>query len=326
MQPGSCLVVFFILLSFSRSNFRYSVFYVVLIFGGKYYMHNRPRFEIRRALALWSAVLGIFSTFGAMRTIPEILYILNKYGWESSVCNPSYLYYSPTSFWAFMFAMSKVYELGDTIFIVLRKQQLIFLHWYHHILTLIYTWYSIPHHLAMGRWFITMNYTIHSLMYTYYAFKAMRFYIPKWVSMVITTLQIMQMIVGTAVNILAWQVKSSGRYCSVSYTNIQVSFLMYSSYMILFSYFFYRVYINKDKFPGLLQSNTKIYFTSFITKDDLRGTNGIKTNGLHTPLWEKKAQWWFWVWNVRKYIHSLPGIRIYRRFRLESSAANIPHW
>ena len=32
-------------------------------------------------------------------------------------------------YWTFMFVMSKVPELGDTIFIVLRKQPLIFLHW-----------------------------------------------------------------------------------------------------------------------------------------------------------------------------------------------------
>ena len=33
-------------------------------------------------------------------------------------------------YWTFMFALSKVPELGDTLFIVLRKQPLIFLHWY----------------------------------------------------------------------------------------------------------------------------------------------------------------------------------------------------
>lgn len=43
-------------------------------------------------------------------------------------------------FWATMFVLSKVPELGDTIFIVLRKQPLIFLHWYHHATVLVYSW------------------------------------------------------------------------------------------------------------------------------------------------------------------------------------------
>ena len=34
-----------------------------------------------------------------------------------------------SSFWSWLFTLSKIPELGDTLFIVLRKQQLIFLHW-----------------------------------------------------------------------------------------------------------------------------------------------------------------------------------------------------
>lgn len=33
-------------------------------------------------------------------------------------------------------------ELGDTLFIVLRKRPLIFLHYYHHVAVLIYTVHS----------------------------------------------------------------------------------------------------------------------------------------------------------------------------------------
>lgn len=210
-------------------------------------MERRARFEIRVALAVWSSILAIFSILGAVRTMPELVYVINKYGWEFSVCNPSYVYYSPTAFWTCLFALSKVYELGDTIFIVLRKQQLIFLHWYHHITVLIYVWYSIPEHTAPGRWFIVMNYTVHSFMYTYYALKAMRIKVPKFISMIITSLQITQMIIGIAVNIWAYQVKSRGGYCQQSYSNLKWSSIMYLSYFALFSNFFYHAYFSKKK-------------------------------------------------------------------------------
>ena len=135
-----------------------------------------------------------------------------------------------------------------------------------------------------------MNYTIHAFMYTYYAFKAMRFHIPKCVSMAITTLQIMQMIVGTAVNVSAWQVKDSGRYCSASYSNLKFSFLMYFSYMVLFCYFFYQVYINNSK-VSQAQSNAKTYLRPITSKNGLNWTNGFtKINGYHTPMSEKKVQ------------------------------------
>ncbi len=42
------------------------------------------------------------------------------------------------------------------------------------------------------RWFIVMNYFIHSFMYTYYTLRAMKIHVPKVVAMIITTMQIAQ--------------------------------------------------------------------------------------------------------------------------------------
>ncbi len=245
-------------------------------------MRDRPRFELRGALALWSALLAVFSVFGSVRTAPELLHVLNKYGWEFSVCHVSYAYYNPTSFWTIMFTISKVYELGDTLFIVLRKQPLIFLHWYHHVTVLIYVWYSFTGRTASGRWFIVMNYSVHAFMYAYYALKAMRFHIPRGVSMSITTVQILQMVVGTAVNYSAWRAKSEGRYCSVSDNNIRFSFLMYFSYFLLFVHFFYKVYINKTRAAAAAAAAKTQQVGIDVTKTHLGAMNGVANGAAFT--------------------------------------------
>jgi elongation of very long chain fatty acids protein 6 len=45
---------------------------------------------------------------------------------------------------------------------------------YHHVTVLLYAWYSYSEYNAAARWFIVMNYVVHSVMYSYYAFKALR--------------------------------------------------------------------------------------------------------------------------------------------------------
>lgn len=219
-----------------------SAVYVVLIFGVKYLMQDRPRFDLRPALALWSALLGIFSLFGAARTVPELIYVLKNQGLESSICSDSF-FDGPTGFWAVLFTVSKIYELGDTLFIVLRKQELIFLHWYHHILTLVYTWSTYSGHPGIGRWFMVMNYVVHSIMYTYYAFRALRFKFPRFVNIIITSLQIAQMVLGVVFNVYAYKVLNEGRHCAATYSGLRFGFVMYLSYLFLFSQFFYNVYI-----------------------------------------------------------------------------------
>jgi len=222
-----------------------SAVYVVLIFGGKYLMQERQRFDLRPALALWSGLLGIFSLFGVTRTLPELIYVLKNHGLESSICSASY-FNGPTGFWAVLFTVSKIYELGDTLFIVLRKQDLIFLHWYHHICTLVYTWATYSDHPGTGRWFMVMNYGVHSIMYTYYAFRALRFKFPRFVNIIITSLQIAQMILGVALNFYAYNILSQGRYCSATQQGLKLGFMMYFSYLVLFSQFFYNVYIKPN--------------------------------------------------------------------------------
>lgn len=225
-----------------------SIIYIILIFLIKFYMKNKTRYELRFPLIVWNIFLATFSIMGTIRTSPEFFYSINQKGIVYSVCDSSYAY-GVTGFWAFMFIMSKLPELIDTVFIVFRKQELIFLHWYHHATVLIYCWYSYSDFTASGRWFMTMNYFVHSIMYSYYACKALKIRIPLVISKLITTSQLIQMIFGCYVNWVAYQTKINTKNieCNISNDNIFYSFLMYLSYFILFFHFFFNAYVQKKK-------------------------------------------------------------------------------
>lgn len=155
-------------------------------------------------------------------------------------------------FWTWLFVLSKLPELGDTIFIVLRKQPLIFLHWYHHITVLIYSWFSYSEYTSSARWFMVMNYCVHSVMYSYYALRAMRFSPPRSIAMLITSMQLTQMIVGCAINLWAHDFLTSGgrSACQISPINIKLSIAMYFSYFVLFARFFYKTYLSNNARKG----------------------------------------------------------------------------
>jgi len=223
------------------------IFYIILIHSLKKIMENRQRFELRNLLVLWNTCLAVFSIVGAIRTATETWAAVETFGMDFLMCytGPAFLDNRVGGFWNWMFTLSKVPELGDTVFIVLRKQPLIFLHWYHHVTVLLYSWYSYSDYIATARWFVLMNYIVHSIMYSYYALKALKFKVSKYVSMFITTAQLAQMVMGLVVNIWAYQVKQAGNECHVSYENIKISLIMYTSYFVLFAHFFRRAYMKK---------------------------------------------------------------------------------
>jgi len=225
-----------------------AVIYASFLFYGQRYMRDRPAFDLRMPLALWSGVLAIFSILGAARSIPELIYTIREYSFHHSMCHPSFLYGVP-GFWAIMFVASKPYELGDTVFIVLRKQKLIFLHWYHHITVMLFAWRCYQEHLAPGRWYEVMNFTVHAFMYTYYTLRALRYRIPRWVQVGITSMQIAQMVVGCFTFAYYYALRYYGNYCQMTPQAAFWGSLMYASYLLLFADFFRKAYIRRSTEP-----------------------------------------------------------------------------
>ncbi|OXA56605.1 putative fatty acid elongation protein 3 [Folsomia candida] len=222
--------------------------YVGLVFGGQWLMRNREPFKLRRLLTIWNIFLAVFSAIAFLRSIPELLVsILGPNGsLHKSVCflenhNPA------TSLWGLLFALSKIVEFGDTVFIVLRKQPLIFLHWYHHVTVCMFCWFAHGSHDPTSRWFADMNLFVHSLMYTYYALRSLQIKLPQTLALSITCLQITQMLVGIVISFHSYSVIVSGEECHRPLSNIYASLGMYATYFLLFANFFYKAYMTKSK-------------------------------------------------------------------------------
>jgi hypothetical protein len=268
--------------------FYYCGAYMLIIFGGQIYMKSRPRFELRGLLSIWNTALAMFSIMGACRTAPELVHVLRHYGLFHSVCVPSFIENDRVSgFWTWLFVLSKLPELGDTLFIVLRKQPLIFLHWYHHITVLIYSWFSYTEYTASARWFIVMNYCVHAIMYSYYALRAMKFNPPRFISMIITSLQLTQMIIGCAINVWANDyLKTAGpNSCNISPINIKLSIAMYFSYFVLFARFFYKAYLSSNAKKG-----KRITSSSSSMKSELTMNGKSSLIAQNIPMDKLKAQ------------------------------------
>jgi elongation of very long chain fatty acids protein 6 len=143
----------------------YSIVYAIFVYLGIKLMKNRKPFVLRSPLALWSGLLAIFSILGTIRCLPEFIDTLNNKGFVESICSISFANDNRLLFWHLLFCWSKVIEFGDTLFIILRKQKLINLHWIHHIVTLISCYSGLADLCGAQRWTVSIK-SIHSMLKT----------------------------------------------------------------------------------------------------------------------------------------------------------------
>jgi len=248
-----------------------SVLYIVFTFGTQWYLKDKAGLdqELRMPLAYWSLLLAAFSIAGSLRTVPVMFKIVQERGVMHLVCGDTryeWLTEHPAGFWTLMFCLSKVPELIDTAFIVLRKKDLITLHWYHHFTVMLFCWQAWASCTLNGLIFAAMNLTVHAVMYSFYALTALG-YRPNTFAIFITLGQISQMVVGTAVTayvtmdkvfwhpvkkvdfsiaVPAWFLSPKplpdGGECFVSSGNALAGFAMYGSYLLFFVHFFVKAY------------------------------------------------------------------------------------
>ncbi|XP_033617348.1 elongation of very long chain fatty acids protein 3 isoform X1 [Fukomys damarensis] len=224
------------------TSFPIALIYLLLIIVGQSYMKARKGFNLRGPLVLWSFSLALFSILGTVRTWGYMGSLIHHGGLKQTVCFTDSTEHTIIKFWSCVFVLSKVIELGDTAFIILRKRRLIFVHWYHHSTVLVFSSFAYKNRVPSGGWFMTMNFGVHAIMYTYYTLKAARVKHPRLLPIVITSLQILQMFMGAVVGILTY-IWRQEQGCHTTAEHFFWSFVLYSTYFILFAHFFRQTYI-----------------------------------------------------------------------------------
>jgi len=172
--------------------------YMTTILGLRAIMNKAPnRIEARWFAAvhnwnMWAVSVACFFgiTYGTLK-------LAWGYGVEGLFCDSKResAGHGTLYFWLYIFFLSKFYELLDTVFIVLRKAPLRFLHFYHHSMTFFLCWVCLEYSIPV-QWIATsLNAFVHIPMYWYYFIMVVK---PKqnvWWKRYITTIQIIQFIV-----------------------------------------------------------------------------------------------------------------------------------
>merc|ERR1711977_433464 len=120
-------------------------------------------------------VTPLFSLWGVSVAVPYIFNSLTQKGFHYTVCadeirfGPGSLCDSAMGLAMTLFMFSKIPELFDTVFLVLMKKKIMTPQWWHHATVLLYSWWSAMNALPSCGPMAAMNYSVHGIMYFYFA-------------------------------------------------------------------------------------------------------------------------------------------------------------
>eukprot|EP01128_Nolandella_sp_AFSM9_P007260 TRINITY_DN3926_c0_g1_i1.p1 TRINITY_DN3926_c0_g1~~TRINITY_DN3926_c0_g1_i1.p1 ORF type:complete len:273 (+),score=40.39 TRINITY_DN3926_c0_g1_i1:32-850(+) len=224
-------------------------YFVVVVQLLPRYMATREAFKLKTFLSVWNFGLFLFSLGCILSFVWRLVLGVQQHGLDVLICDTNGHFWSGLDlFCVWIFLISKFFELGDTVLLVLRKRPVIFLHWYHHVTVLLYCWQANMTHNSNSILFGTMNAFIHTVMYYYYWQSSMGNRL-SWGSLV-TKLQLSQMFFGIAL-VVSWgyydRVLDMNCYATTHDGPLLTSFIMYGSYFILFLHFYVGRWLAKRK-------------------------------------------------------------------------------
>eukprot|EP01129_Flabellula_baltica_P016749 TRINITY_DN9079_c0_g1_i1.p1 TRINITY_DN9079_c0_g1~~TRINITY_DN9079_c0_g1_i1.p1 ORF type:complete len:253 (-),score=12.13 TRINITY_DN9079_c0_g1_i1:4-762(-) len=190
------------------------------------YKYTQPSTQLRTAHSLLLSILSLFMGILMVIHVYEEGRFSSPYNMACKLTPNEGLYG-----WANMiYVLSKIWEWGDTMFLILFSKPLIFLHVFHHMTT--FTMAALTHNLPVGG-FAFINCFVHVVMYFYYAFPV------RSIRKFITVGQLSQFVVVLSINTIGY---FSGCY---DFTEVFWEWL-YCEFVVVVFFFFFLWFFKKQ--------------------------------------------------------------------------------
>jgi len=213
--------------------------YLATIVSLREFMKNREKLELKVIVPLHNFFLSALSLImlsGVLYQIGRIVFTSDHIVNDLFCDTDRRMASGNQTYWFYLFYLSKFYELFDTVIIVLKKRPIIFLHVYHHIITIVLVYVMLVGEVA-ARWLPTVaNAGVHVPMYYYYAISSMGMTV--WWKKYLTKMQIGQFVLDILGNLSYLYFYAKGETCSSDLNDFFFGQAIILSFLILFINFF----------------------------------------------------------------------------------------